>query len=708
MKIKKDRVIKIIKSKKNRPLTTQDISRMLRLRTDEYRDLERLLEEMESSGTVIRVKDGRFAVPKELGLVVGRLDVNPRGFGFVEPEDGCGEDIYIHKEDMGIALHGDTVLVRPESPRRGQRRRSRAGSVVKVMKRGSGVIVGTLKESGSHFYLVPDNPSFIHDIYVDRAHTGGAGPDEKVTVRVTGWPSQRLNPEGEVTEVLGRAGVPEVDTLSTIRGYGFREDYPSAALDEAARVPTRITEEEVRSRIDLREKTIITVDPADSRDFDDAVSIEKTPDGKFILGVHIADVSHYVREGSALEADARERGTSVYLPTRAIHMLPPRLATEICSLRPGEDRLTKSIFIIFSPEGERLDFYFHRSVIRSRRRFTYEEVRKILVENDAAARSIDPTLTALLDAMAILARALRAARFARGAFDLDLPETKIIFDEKGLISDVRLEESDLAHWLIEEFMVAANEAAAEFLAVRRAPLIYRVHAAPDGADLDEFQEFVSAFGYTIKNPRDRKEVQSFLDSVRNTPLATTLQTAFLRSLKQAEYSAQNVGHFGLASPRYAYFTSPIRRYPDLHTHRLLEYILQGKPPPPEPELKELARHCSETERIAEEAEREMLKLRKLQFFSRHLERTDRPVFTAVITRIKNFGFTVYLNRYLLSGLVHVSTLTDDFYRVDRSGTRLRGRRTGREFTAGDVVKVRVEKVDMELKQVDFIIFSAKK
>ncbi|MFH1038553.1 MAG: ribonuclease R [PVC group bacterium] len=706
MKIKKDTIVRIIKSKKNRPLTGDDISRLLRLTPDEYRELERVLAEMEASGTVIRVKNGRYAVPKELGLIVGRLEVNPRGFGFVVPEEERGEDIYVHKEDMGTALHGDTVLVRLESSPRGRRSHSRAGSVVRVIRRGSGVIVGTLKKSDSHFYLIPDNPSFIHDIYVDRARTRDAGPEEKVTVRITGWPSKRLNPEGEVVEVLGRAGVPEVDTLSAIREYGIREEYPEAVLEEAARAPARIPEEETRARTDLRGLTLFTVDPEDARDFDDAVSIEKKPDGKFILGVHIADVSHYVREDSVLDAEARERGTSVYLPARAIHMLPPRLATGICSLQPGEDRLAKSVLITFSPEGERLDFRFHRSVIKSHRRFTYEEVRKILVEKDAASRSGAPELTALLDEMAVLARRLREARFARGAFDLDLPEAKIIFDERGLISDVRLEESDLAHWLIEEFMVAANEAAAEFLAARRAPLIYRVHDEPSGPDLEEFREFASAFGYTIKNPRDRREVQSFLDSVRETPLATTLQTAFLRSLKQAEYSAKNIGHFGLASPRYAYFTSPIRRYPDLHTHRLLEYILQGKTPPPEPELKELARHCSETERNAEKAEREMLQLRKLQFFARHLEGADRPVFTAVITRIKNFGLIVYLNRYLISGLVHVSTLTDDFYRIDRSGTRLRGRRTGREFTAGDVVTVRAEKVDRELKQVDFIIFSA--
>ena len=708
MKVNREKIIRVIKSKKNRPLTRKDIYRLLHGKPAVRRDIDRLLDEMEASGEIIRVKDGRYAVPKELGLIVGKLEVNPRGFGFVMPEDGRGEDIYIHKEDMETALHGDTVLVRLETPRSRARRKSRSGRVIRVIKRGSKQIVGTLKKSGSRFYLTPDNPSFIQDIYLDPACLKNARPEDKVTVRITGRPSRHLNPEGEVVEVLGKAGVPRVDTLSAIRQYDLREEYPEEALSEAENTPRHVRPEEIRDRLDLRELVTFTIDPDTARDFDDAVSLEKKDDGTIVLGVHIADVSHYVRKGSAIDEEARERGTSVYLPARALHMLPPDLSTGICSLRPGEDRLTKTVFITFSPEGERLAYRFHRSVINSRRRFTYREVRKIVVEKDDAARAAAPELTALLDQMAALARLLRAARFARGAFDLDMPEAKIIFDEAGLISDVRLEESDLSHWLVEEFMLAANEAAADFLTDQRGPLIYRVHEEPDDSDLYEFMEFAAAFGYTIKDPRNRREIQSFLDSVRETPLATTLQTAFLRSMRQAEYSAGNIGHFGLASPRYAYFTSPIRRYPDLHNHRLLESILQGGKPEPQPNLKGLARHCSETERNSEKAERDMLQLRKLQFFSQCLAASESPVFSAVITRVKNFGFMVYLNRYLLSGLIHVSTLTDDFYKVDRSGTRLRGRRTGREFTAGDVVKVRVEKVDMVQKQIDFIIFPSEK
>jgi len=704
--MKKDKIIRVIKSKKNQPLTRKDIGRLLKIKGDEHAELYRLLDKMESSGEIVRVKNNRYAVPTELGLIVGKLEVNPRGFGFVMPREGGSDDIYIHKEDMGDALHGDIVLVRLERARRGRRRprKSLSGEIIRVVKRGNKGIVGTLNKSGSRLFLVPDNPSFIHNVYIDPSRLDGARPGDKVTVQITAWPSRRLNPAGEVVEILGKAGEPQVDALSAIRQYDLREDYSRAALLESEQTPDTISPEEIASRKDLRDLVLFTVDPDDARDFDDAVSLEKNEDGTVILGVHIADVSHYVRDGSGLDLEARERGTSVYLPARALHMLPPGLSTGICSLRPGVDRLTKSVFITFSPEGKRLRYNFHRSVINSRRRFTYNEVREILVNKDEASRNKDPDLTARLDAMAALARRLRAARFARGAFDLDMPESKIIFDSDGLISDVCLEEADLSHWLIEEFMLAANESAADFLTERKAPLIYRIHEEPDDRDLDEFVDFAAAFGYSIKNPRDRVEIQGFLDSVRETPLASTLQTAFLRSMRQAEYSAKNIGHFGLASPRYTYFTSPIRRYPDLHTHRLLDSILQEQKPSAISDLKVLARHCSETERNSEKAERDMLQLRKLQFFNQALDSGESQVFTAVITRVKNFGFMVYLNRYLLSGLVHVSTLTDDFYKIDRSGTRLQGRRTGREYTAGDEVRVKVKKVDMEQKQIDFIIF----
>jgi ribonuclease R len=701
--MKKDTIIRLIRSKKNRPLTREDIARQLRLPPARRPELDRTLDKMEASGEVIRVKQGRYAVPKELGLVVGRLEVNPRGFGFVIPEEGKGEDIYIHQENMNRALDGDTVLVRLEPARR-----RRAGEVVRVVKRGSGEIVGTLEQTGSLFYLVPDNPSLIHDIYIDRSGLRESHPGEKVTVRITGWPSKHLNPAGEVVEVLGQAGVPRVDTLSSIRQHGLREEYPPAALRGAEGFEAGVTEEELAGRTDLRNLVLFTVDPDDARDFDDAVSIEKKKNGEIVLGVHIADVSHYVPAGSALDREARERGTSVYLPARVLHMLPPRLATEVCSLQPDQDRLAQSVFLTFTADGERKEYRFHRSVIRSRRRFTYGEVRAILLEKDPAGRQKAGELTGLLEEMSTLARRLRERRFARGAFDLDLPESKIVFDGEGLIADVRLEESDLSHWLIEEFMLAANEAAADYLARKKAPLIYRAHEDPDREDLEEFGEFAAAFGHPVKNVGNRRELQKFLDSVRETPLATILQTAFVRSLKQAEYSAAPLGHYGLAVPRYTYFTSPIRRYPDLYNHRLLDCLFDDIRPEQSPNLQALVRHCSETERIAQKAERDMLQLRKLQFFSEHLRDRDRPVFEGVITGVKNFGFTVYLNRYLLAGLVHVSSLTDDFYRLDRSRTRFRGRRTGREFRVGDRVRVRVEKVDMVAKQIDFIIFPSEK
>lgn len=704
--IKKQDIIRLIRSKKIGPQTREQIARHFEKSGGKRKAVNRLLDRMESEAEIIRVKKGRYAVPSDLGLVVGKLEVKPRGFGFVIPAEGGG-DVYINGENMSTAIDGDTVLVRVvEGRRRGGK--SRSGKIIRVLKRNKEKIVGILEKRKSIFYLLPDNPAIVHDLYIDPEDTAGARPGDKVTARITSWPSRHLSPEGEVVEVLGRAGLPEVDTLAAIRQFDLRQDYPDDVLQAAEAAPDRVKPAARAGRKDLRDLILFTIDPDDARDFDDAVSLEKTEEGNWRLGVHIADVSHYLPAAGALEREARQRGTTVYLPARALHMIPPRLSTGILSLRPDEERLTKSAFITYDPEGKRIGYRFYRSVIRSRRRFTYGRVRQILIDKDAAARREAGELTGILDRMAALARKLRRARFDRGALDLDMPEAKIIFDKRGLIKDVELEEQDLAHWLIEEFMLAANEAAADFLTRKKAPLIYRIHEEPDDEDLAEFMEFVAAFGYRITNPRDRKEIQRFLDSVKQTPLATSLQTAFLRSLKRAEYSEKNLGHYGLASPCYAYFTSPIRRYPDLHTHRLLDHALTGKKFPKFPALKGLALHCSETENVADDAEREMLKLRKLQYFQRQRGRDESAVFRAVITRVMKFGLMVYLNRYLLTGLVHVSSLTDDFYKIDRSGTKLKGRRKKKEYRVGDVIKVRVEKVDLIKKEIDFIIFSSKK
>lgn len=702
--IDREEILKLLRSKKTRPLNRQELSHRLRIPPQDKKDFFNLLDFLEKRGKVIRVKGGRYAIPGELGLVVGKLEVNPRGFGFVRPEEARGDDIYIHSEDMSTALHGDRVLVRP----RRERRRGPSGRVVRVIERGREAIVGTLVQSGRMVYVIPDNPAFIHDVYLDPSRPGRGRPGDKVRVRIVNWPSRHLNPEGEILEVLGRAGVPAVDTLSVIRQYELREEFPEGVKREAKKAARAVTPPERRGREDLRDKTVFTIDPDDARDFDDAVSLEKTEEGNWLLGVHISDVSHYVKPKTALDEEARARGTSVYFPARVLHMLPPELSTATCSLRPGEEKLTQSVFITFDSRGERLGYRFLPSLIRSRRRFTYREVRKIVVDRDEPARKSDPGLTAVLDDMACLSRILRGLRFARGAFNLDLPEEKIVFDREGLIKAIELEGEDLAHSLVEEFMLAANEAAAELLARRKAPLIYRVHDKPDARDLREFVEFAGAFGFQIKNPKNRREIQSFLDLVQGQPLGYTLQTAFLRSLKRAEYSAENIGHFGLSSKRYTYFTSPIRRYPDLHTHRLIKQVLRGEKPSFSGDLKEAALHYSETERAAEKAEREMVLLRKLQFFQRQLKEKEGAVFEGVITGIKNFGIKVYINQYLIGGLVHVSTLTDDFYRPDRSRTALMGRRTKRKFRIGDLIRVRVGEVDMIKRQVDFIIFPAEK
>ncbi|MCX6348315.1 MAG: ribonuclease R, partial [Candidatus Aureabacteria bacterium] len=670
------------------------LRRALRLSGRAAGNLRDTLAALEKKGRIVREPGDRYTLPRDLRA--GKIEVNPRGFGFVALEEG-GDDIYVGADCLGGALHGDAVLVRVFPGRRPGM--GPGGEVVRILERGREAIVGTLAGKGKSLYLIPDNPSLLHDILIRPGSSAGARPGQKVTVRIVSPPAPDRELEGEVAEVLGEAGVPAVDTLSVIRRFALRQEFPEEAYAEAAALPSRVLAEERADRLDLRGTATFTVDPEDARDFDDAVSLEKSPEGDWILGVHISDVSHYVRAGTAIEAEARLRGTSVYFPAAVLHMLPPPLSTGICSLLPGEERLTLSAFITFSPDGRRLGYRFARSVIRSRRRFTYGEVRKIILDRDPAAREREAPLLPVLDAMGDLARALRRLRFERGALDLDLPEEKIVFDEEGLIAGIELEEQDFSHALIEEFMLAANEASADFLSRRNTPLIYRVHAPPEFKALKEFKEIAAAFGYRIGDVKDRAHLQAFLDEAKGSPLGYTLHTAFLRSPKRAEYSEKNIGHFGLASSCYVYFTSPIRRYPDLYLHRLLTAALSGGKPERPADLAALARHCTETEQASDKAEREVVLLRKLQFFAQAL--SAGAVFEGVITGVREFGLIVYLNRYLIGGLIPVSALSGDYYRREKSGTALRGRRTGRRFRLGDAVKVTVEGVDMRKKQVDF-------
>ena len=700
-----EQILGFIASPRYRPMRRAELCRAFELSGDDARDLRKTLKELERAGRLVRVKGSRYAVPAEVNLVTGKLQVHPRGFGFVEPAGEAGGDVYIHGENMGGAMHGDTVAVRMLEEGRGRRGRGdgrREGRVVEILARANEIVVGTVEKTGALLRVAPDNPRLVRDVYIAAGDAGGARPGQKVLVRVTNWGTQQANPEGVITEVLGEAGEPETDLLAIIHDHKPRIQYPPAALKEARSVAQKPGPADLGGREDLRGEIIFTVDPETAKDFDDAVSLSRKGTD-WILGVHIADVSHYVRPGGPIDDEARRRGTSVYFPGRVLPMLPEALSNDACSLREGEDRLALSAFVTVSPEGVVKASRFAPTVIRSRRRFTYARVSALLGGEALPEGEAERLILPVLREMERLAGLLRRRRFARGAINLDMPEAVIEFDDEGRIAAVRREEHDISHILIEEFMLAANEAVGAFFTARRAPALWRVHEKPDEKKLLEYLDLIKPFGHTIRDFRDPRAIQQFLDRVQGKPEAYALHLSFLRSLKLAVYSTRNVGHYGLGCPHYLYFTSPIRRYPDLVTHRFLKELCAGAKVSPPADLPGLAAHCSEAEQTAEDAERECVKLRKLQYLSGHLLDGTIDELQGVITGVRDFGFTVYLNDYLLDGLVHVSSLTDDFYRMAKNRSCITGERTRRRFRVGEIVTVRISRVDLPTRQVDFIL-----
>lgn len=697
-----EEIVKFVASPRYRPMHRAQLYGALGVAGDDIREVRRALKDLERAGRLVRVKGNRYAVPAAVDLVTGRIQVHQRGFGFVVPSSGKDADVYIHGENMAGAMHGDTVSAKLLDAGRGRGAGRREGTVVEVLERANETIVGTLAKTGGLLRVVPDNPRIPRDVYVAPGDIGAARLGQKVVVRVTDWGTRQANPEGVVTEVLGDAGEPETDLLAIIHDHKLRIQYPPAALKDARRVAQKAGEADLRGREDLRGEITFTIDPVTAKDFDDAVSLSRKG-SDWVLGVHIADVSHYVVPGSPIDDEARRRATSVYFPGRVLPMLPEALSNDVCSLRENEDRLTQSAFITLSPDGRVKETRFAQTVIRSRKRFTYARVSALLGGEALPEGEAERLILPVLKEMERMAGALRKRRFARGAINLDMPEAVIEFDTEGRIAAVRREEYDISHILIEEFMLAANEAVGAFFTARRAPALWRVHEEPDEKRLWEYLELIKPFGHTIRDIHDKKAIQSFLDRVQGKPEAYALHLGFLRSMKLAVYSTRNVGHYGLGCPHYLYFTSPIRRYPDLVTHRFLKVLCAGQRVEAPPDFEGFAVHCSEAEQTAEDAERECVKLRKLQYLAQHLEDGTFDTMKGVVTGIRDFGFTVYLNDYLLDGLVHVSSLTDDFYRVAKNRSCMTGERTRRRFRVGDIVTVAIARVDLPTRQVDFTL-----
>ncbi len=687
-----EELLRLLSRKDYHPSNVPELLSRLGWNPKRQQELQRLLREFEQTGRVARIKGNRYILPREADLIPGRIRINRQGMGFLQPEDRDLAEIMIPEHATSTALHEDRVLVRRDAPGGGGRE-STTGKVIRVLERRRTQIVGTLQRGRQFLYVIPDDPRMPQDIYVPEPRDVGrpALAGDKVVVELQAWESRHTNPEGEVIEVLGAPDEEGVDMLSVIRQYNLPLHFPKKVLQEARALGAAIQPGDLVGRVDCRRHAVITIDPDDAKDFDDALCLERVADNQWRLWVHIADVSHYVKPGTELDAEARRRGNSTYLVDRVIPMLPEALSNELCSLKPEVDRLTKCVEFLMAADGRVLQTKFYAAVIHSQRRYNYREVLAIL------QRPPEGSLEQMLHAMNDLAQRIRRARYKAGSLDLDFPETKIRLDDHGKITAIEKTENDISHQLVEEYMLLANEAVATRLMSRHIPAIYRVHEEPEEKRLREYREEVLACKVPCGNLRQRGEVQKLLHRLGALPTGPALKIGFLRSLMRARYAVEPLGHYGLAKAKYTHFTSPIRRYADLVVHRALFHQGQGNGQ----SLPETAAHISDTERNSADAERDSKDAKLFAFLTAQLASGRPQVYPAMVTSLRNFGFFVDVPGLAMSGLVHLSTLHDDLYVFDLQRNIILGKRTRRMIQVGDRLSVQVEKVDRFKKQVDF-------
>ena len=696
----KRELLAFLEEEAERPLAADELA--ARLAIKDLSGLLALLRQMEEEGLVVCTRRGGYAAARKVGLVRGTVKANPRGFAFVAPDNGS-EDVFVLAGDLGGALHGDRVLVRILERSGGERRQ---GVVVRVLERAARRLVGTVVEKRRRYaYVRPDERRIGQPILVPSERLGKARVDDRVVVEITRWPNGRQPLEGRVVERIGPAADPGTAVKALIRAYDLPEEFGRKARREAAAVPQAVSPADVARRLDLRGWRIVTIDGADARDLDDAVSISRTAEGHYFLGVHIADVSHYVVSGSALDREARKRGTSVYFPDRVLPMLPRELSNGICSLNAGEDRLAVSVLMEFNREGRLVKYELARSVIRVSRRLIYEEVQELLDGAGGAERREYGGLLDDLKLMAELALVLREGRLKQGALDFDLPEVKVELDHRGRAVGIKKVERTLAHQIIEEIMIRANRVVAEHLHWLDVPFLYRVHEKPSPSAVAELNGLLEPLGYRLRwRPgMEPREVQKLLERAAGRPEERLVHSAVLRAMQHARYCSQALGHFGLATDLYCHFTSPIRRYPDLLVHRVLTRVMDGGIPPEEREnllrrMEAEGEHASAREKVAEEAERAAVEIKKLEY----MEDFVGEVFPGVVAGVTSFGMFVELEN-TVQGLVPVYTLNDDYYEFVPERLWLVGRRTKKVYRIGQPVRVRVVRVDVGARQVDMVV-----
>ena len=682
------------------PMKIKELAIVLGVKKDQRPQLEQILNELMTEGRIVCSKRGKFSKSEEK-KITGTFQAHLKGFGFVSVE-GEKEDIFIPESETNGAMHMDTVEISVSPAVTGRRRE---GKVLHVLERGMKQVVCTYQLNKNFGFAVPDNPKFGSDIFIPLERSKGAVNGHKVVVEITQYGKKGKNPEGKVVEILGHINDPGVDILSIVRAYGLPVEFDPKVMTQVEHVAKPVSEADMAGRKDLRDWQMVTIDGEDAKDLDDAVSLTMDHEN-YILGVHIADVSNYVQEQSALDTEALKRGTSVYLVDRVIPMLPHALSNGICSLNQGEERLALSCIMTVNPKGEIIDHTITESVICVNRRMTYTNVKKILADHDPEVMAEYEPLVPMFEKMAELAAILRKKRMKRGSIDFDFPETKVILDKNGNPVDIRPYDRNVATKLIEDFMLAANETVAAEYYWRELPFVYRTHEQPDSEKIQKLSTFINNFGYSLHIGSDEvhpKELQKLLEKIDGTSEEPLISRLTLRSMKQARYTVENTGHFGLAADCYCHFTSPIRRYPDLQIHRIIKDSLRGRLGEKRighytQILPEVAKYASEMERRADEAERETIKLKKVQYMENHIGET----FAGVISGVAEYGFFVELEN-TVEGLVRVTSLTDDFYQYYEETYELVGEATNRRFKLGQQVRVTVDNCDRIMRTIDFTL-----
>ena len=695
----KEAIVDFMKEQAYKPMNIKELERVFCIKKTDTKNFKKIVDEIEREGNIVKTRTNRYGIPDRMGLVTGKFQGHQKGYGFVIPYDG-DKDIFVPSSSLNGAMNGDRVVVK--ITKQGNTEKKCEGEIIRVLERANSKVIGTFENSRNFGFVVPEEKRIYQDIFIPKNCKKEAETGDIVIAEITQWPDKRRNPEGKIVDVLGKKGEKGIDILTIIKKNNLPEEFPKKVESYAEGIPERIPDKEYERRMDLRNILTVTIDGEDAKDLDDAVSLEKLPDGSYYLGVHIADVSYYVKEKNPLDKEALKRGTSVYLIDRVIPMLPKKLSNGICSLNPDTDRLTLSCFMKIDGNGKVIEHNIVESVIRSNERMTYTDVTKILQGHQETIEKYGKLVDTfkLMEELCII---LNKKRMMRGAIDFDFEECKITLDEFGIPVKIEPYERGISNRIIEEFMLVCNETIAEHMFWTSLPFVFRVHENPDEEKLMHFNEFIHNLGYVVRWGKDvhPKTFQDIIEKVKGKKEETVVSTLMLRSMKQARYSPECIGHFGLAAKYYCHFTSPIRRYPDLIIHRIIKEFINGQLT--DNRIKKLikevdyaARQSSDMERLAQEAEREVDDLKKAEYMSKRIGEE----FNGIISSVTNFGMFVEIPN-TIEGLVHISTLEDDYYVYDEKHLSLIGERTRNIYKLGDEVRINVSKVDLDAHEIYF-------